>query len=332
MPDEDEEKEIDRLIDEAADEYLPFGELLKQNGTTFEEALSEAESLQCRFFDTLSSYGIKHSGIDHVCLEIADLFKRIQNDDTLFLYISILSENGLLFGGITDDEQKISLWLEHRRHTEYIRERIRAERILRRRFDALTAHTPDFSSAACSKDEQAFLYNISSEHRFIAKHISSVYFENLGELVRKVNSDALYSRIKPYIYSAVISRKHRYMLTRRHYSPNIRSVFKRTEYRIDRDNGKNFDTYEAYIELYMQLREHFADVSDTALSDHCFAGLSSLSDWFYENCEPTAELPMTLRRVIETFAAFLEFWHTGYDGSSGISVKNALTEAGELLL
>ena len=47
-----EEEEINRLIDEAADEYVPFEEILKQNNITFEEALSAAEGEKEHFFDT----------------------------------------------------------------------------------------------------------------------------------------------------------------------------------------------------------------------------------------------------------------------------------------
>lgn len=303
-----EDEEINRLIDEAADEYLSLDELLNQIGITLDEALSEAKKYRSRFFDTLTKFSIGCDNIDRICFDVAQLLKKDQGDSALFLYASLFSENGLLFGNITDNEQKIHLWLEQREHSEYLIGRIKSERILHKRFNELVSHIPQRAAAEYDRAEQALLYDISTEHLFLAKNIGSIYFENLGELIRKVRGDALYSSIKPYIYSAVISNKHKMMLTREHYSPNIPAVFKQIEYKIHKDNGKNFKTYKAYLELYEHLCSCYEDESDIALSDYCFANLNNLSEWFYENCEPTEDIPMTLRQTLNTFAQWFNTW------------------------
>ena len=138
----EEEEEINRLIDEAADEYQPLDAILEHNGLTFKEALSAAEELQNRFFYILNNCGIKSRKIEQVCFDVVSLLKREQNDDILFLYTSLLSERGLFVGGITEEEQKIRVWLAHRECADYLNERIRAERILRKRFDVLVRHKP----------------------------------------------------------------------------------------------------------------------------------------------------------------------------------------------
>lgn len=304
----DEDEEINRLIDEAADEYVSLDDLLDRLGMTVDEALSEAESYRNRFFDNLSCCGIRYRNVNRICFDVAQLLKKDQSDMALFLYTSLLSENGLLFGNITDKEQKIYLWLEQRERSEYFIGRIKSERILRERFKELAEYIPQRADAAFDRKEQALLYDISKEHPFLARHIGSIYLENLGELVRKVNGDALYSQIKPYIYSTIISNKHKMMLTRIHYSPNIPAVFKRIEYKIHKDNGKNFNTYKAYIELYEHIRSCYEDESDIALSDYCFAHLNNLSEWFYENCEPAADIPMTLYQTLDSFAKWLDIW------------------------
>ncbi len=328
----EEEDEINRLIDEAADEYQPLEERLKQHGLTFNKALQAAEGFQNRFFDTLNVCSINRREMEQVCFDVVSLLKKERNDDIIFLYISLLSERGLLFGDITDDEQKIRVWLAQRECADYINERIRAERILRKRFDALLKHKPDNSATEYDKDEQRFLYKITAEHFFIAKDNRDTYFENLGELIRKVNSDDMYSWIKPYIYSAVMTRKREYMLSREHYSPNIPSVFKRTEYKIYRDNEKNFDTYQAYIELYCHIRDCYTNESDIALSDYCFAEFSNLSEWFYENCEANGEIPMTLRQVITWLAEIVDVWYTPGNDVGGAAVADILTEAADFIV
>ena len=87
------------------------------------------------------------------------------------------------------------------------------------------------------------------------------------------------------------------MTDRKNYSPNFANIFERTDYKIKIDNGKNFDTYQSYLELYDQLRRHYQDESDIDFSDYCFAHLSNLSEWYYENCQPNEEIPMTLERM-----------------------------------
>ena len=69
----EEEEEINRLIDEAADEYQPLDAILEHNGLTFKEALSAAEELQNRFFYTLNDCGIKSRKIEQVCFDVVSL-------------------------------------------------------------------------------------------------------------------------------------------------------------------------------------------------------------------------------------------------------------------
>lgn len=327
-----EEEEINRLIDEAADEYVPFEEILKQNNITFEEALSAAEGEKEHFFDTLKKYGIYSRDISSVCYNVTELLKKEQNDDTLFLYISLLSEHILLFDDITDNEQKITLWLDHHKHFEYIKERIRVERILKKRFDKLIKHKPDFSSTVYSKKELSLLNEISAEHGIITKNNDDIYIENLGELIRKTNSDALYSLIKPYIYSAVILKKSKNISEHKNYSPNISSVFKRWNYSISHDNRKNYKKYMAYIELYCHMKDAFADESDIALSDYCFANLSNISEWFYENYEPSDEIPVTFKQIIQSYAEYLNFWHIELNENNSESVTGILTSVSDFIV
>lgn len=328
----EEEDEINRLIDEAADKYQPLEEILKQHGLTFKEALMNAKNLQNRFFDTLNVYGINRREMEQVCFDVVSLLKQERSEDVLFLYTSLLSERGLLFGDIMDDEQKIRVWLAQRECVDYINERIRAERILRKRFDALLKHKPDNSATEYNKDEQRLLYEIALEHCYVSIDHEAIYYENLGELIRKVNSDDMYSKVKPYIYSAIITRKRKYMMKREHYSPNIQSVFTNIEYEISENNGKNFNAYQKHIELYCHIRDCYAEESDIALSDYCFAEFSNLSEWFYENCEAVGEIPMTLRQVIAWLAEIVDVWYTPGNDMDGAAVADILTEAADFIV
>ena len=151
------------------------------------------------------------------------------------------------------------------------------------------------------------------QHKFLSDGCDrDILLENTAELVRSVESDERFRLIKPYIYSAILSRKHKMMKVRKNYSPNLSEAFKYTGYKIGEDNGKNFDTYQSYLELYEQLRRHYSDDCDIGFSDYCFAELSNLSEWYYENCEPNEDIPMTLEYAF-TYYAGISTSHTGGD-------------------
>ena len=106
-------------------------------------------------------------------------------------------------------------------------------------------------------------------------------------------------QIKPYIYFAVLTRKHKLMTERKNYIPNIPKIFEYQKYNIYADNGKNFNMYQSYLELYGQLRESYDGEIDGNLTDYCMANLSNLTEWFYENCEPEEYIPMSLTQTAE---------------------------------
>lgn len=78
-----------------------------------------------------------------------------------------------------------------------------------------------------------------------------------------------------------------------------------------KDNGKNFNTYQTYLELYDHMKHIFEDECNEDLSDFCFTYFCNLSKWFYQNCQPEDTIPMTLKQNIEwiLFPAFL-FYET----------------------
>lgn len=117
-----------------------------------------------------------------------------------------------------------------------------------------------------------------------------------------INSDEKLRRVKPYGIFAVLARKTGMIQKREHFIPNLKAVFQYQDYNIYRDNGKNFNQYHSELELYDQLRKSYFDDNDIDISfcDFCFANLSPLSEWYYQNCEPNEDIPMTLGRKILT--------------------------------
>ncbi|MGN0576831.1 MAG: hypothetical protein ACI4J2_12485 [Ruminococcus sp.] len=295
-----EYEEIQRYLDSEADNYVLTEEILKSCGLTFESALKSADEYRERFFSLLKEKHISDNNICRICLEVSELMKTDKSYDAIFIYTALLSENGLLFGNIFDDEQKVLLWLDCSEKSERLTEAIMRESVLKERMLSASKSVTTNAATETDLEEQALLYRMAVQNTFLYKIKSgNIFLENVGELIRKVNANQQLKEIKPYVYFAVLSRKHKMMTERQNYSPNIANVFEYMDYRISSDNGKNFDTYQSYTELYEQLRRHYEDECDIELADYCFANLCNLSRWYYENCEPDEDIPKSLAQMIE---------------------------------
>lgn len=314
-----EYEEFQRFLDSEADNYVSTEEILQSCGLTFESALKSAIEYRERFFSLLKEKHISDNNICRICLEVTELIKTDKSDDAIFIYTALLSENGLLFGNITDDEQKVLLWLDCSEKSERLTEAIKRESVLKERMLSASKSVTANAAAETDLEEQALLYRMAVQNTFLYKiKNGNIFLENVGELIRKVNANQQLKAIKPYVYFAVLSRKHKMMTERSNYSPNIANVFEYMDYKIYADNGKNFDTYQSYTELYEQLRRHYDDECDIELADYCFANLCNLSRWYYENCEPDEEIPKSLAQIIE-------------DESELINLSGAHTELSEFI-
>lgn len=303
---DEEELAIDELLDDYIDSgrYKTTEDILSEKCLTEKQALDKADGFRKRFFDLLEIKGIKSRNISKICFEVSELSKTEKSDDVLFLCLSLLTENGLLFGDITDNEDKIRLWYEQSDTVQKLTELIKREPVYRKKLDELKRYKPKESNANINQKEQNLLYQTVTEHKIFSKYKNDdVFFENTGELVRMVNSDEIYRKIKPYIYFAVLTRKHKLMTGHQGFIPNISNVFEYKKYKIDKDNNKNFNTYEAYLILYEEIFSLFEnDSTDIEFTDYCMANLSNLCEWYYENCEHNEDIPISSAEATRYFS------------------------------
>lgn len=301
-----EYEELQHWLDEEAENDISTEELLREYGLTMEEASEQADLYKKKFFAFLQKYGVCSDNISVMIAELDRLIYKNQNEELLFIYTALTTEKGLLFSNMEDEEQKILCWLEQSIRAEKFSKAIRMEKIYDSRLKSLSGFSGSPVSEKTDSEEQMLLYQVALQHGFLYKGKNNIFLENIGELVREVNASPELKVIKPYVYGAVLSRKHNFMMNRKNYSPNFANIFERTDYKIKTDNGKNFDTYQSYLELYDQLRWHYKDESDIDFSDYCFAHLSNLSEWYYKNCEPNEEIPMTLERMAEQYTTRIQ--------------------------
>lgn len=306
---QDEKYEIFQWIDSETDTDIPMETLLAQRNLTTSEALERANRFRDSFDSLCKSQGILSDEPMVICVDICKKMEEAKSDTLQYLCCCAITDRGLLLGQPADAEQKILQWLRQSEQVETLMVHIKQEPIYRKKLSRLkTAVRTQETTKETIQEEQALLYQMSIQHGFLyGSRNNNRYLANVGELVRIVNAISLANAVKPYLYSAVLSRKHKLMRERADYSPNLSAVLRYSAYNIDKDNGKNFNTYQSYLELYEQLQTFFADDEnvDMDFSRYLFANLSNLSDWYAENCEPNEDIPLCIPKLAKTMAGTL---------------------------
>lgn len=299
--------EIYKYINELADQYVEFDELLKQNHLTFDEVKQKINQFKEQFYSLLSKYSIGSHNLIETCY---DLIKRMEqqpdNPDLQYLYLCIMTDFGLLNKINTHDrteEQEIRNYLRQRESIQELTEFLESQTESVKKYEKLLEYLKkpiEIKNAEC-EEESDFLYHLTIQHTFLHDGIKNeVYKDNLKSLLIHINSDEKLKPIKPYIMFAVLARKTGMMQKRAHFMPNLKAIFQYQEYNILKDNGKNFNQYQSELELYDHLRRAYLEDADIDFCDFCFANLSPLSEWYYMNCEPNEEIPMIIDRKILT--------------------------------
>lgn len=326
--------EINKYIDEQADQYTELDELLKQNHITSDEAQLRVNQFKEKFYSLLSKYSISNQNLMRTCY---DLMERIShqpdNADLQYLYLCIMTDFGLLNNINAHDrtkEQEIRNYLEQNKLVQELELFLKLQSDNSRKLNELREYLKkpiQVKHIECT-EESDLLYQMTIQHTFLYESVGNeIYRDNLNALLMYINSDKKLRRVKPYVFFAVLARKTGMMQKREHFIPNLKAVFQYQDYNIYRDNGKNFNQYHSALELYDQLRKSYFDDDyiDIALCDFCFANLSPLSEWYYQNCEPNEDIPMTLGRKIltvmpESFPVILSYEDYGKLDESEIQI------------
>ena len=298
--------EIYKYINELADQYVEFDELLKQNHLTFDEVKQKIKQFKEQFYSLISKYSIGSQNLVETCYDLIERMEQYpDNPDLQYLYFCVITDVGLLNKvlGERTEEQEIRNYLRQRELIQELTEFLESQSKSIKKYQKLLEYLKkpiEIKNAEC-EEESDFLYHLTIQHAFLHDGIKNeVYKDNLKSLLIHINSDEKLKPIKPYIIFAVLARKTGMMQKRAHFMPNLKAIFQYQEYNILKDNGKNFNQYQSELELYDHLRRAYLEDADIDFCDYCFANLSPLSEWYYMNCEPNEDIPMVIDRKILT--------------------------------
>lgn len=298
--------EIYKYINEQAEQYIMFDELLKQNRLTLNEANKKVKQFKEKFNTLLEKYAIGTQNLVVTCYDLIELIKQQpDNSDLQYLYFCIVTDVGLLNNilGNRTEEQEIRNYIRQNESIQELTAFLKSQTESIKKYHELLEYLKKPIKVEISEysEESDFMYHLTIQHTFLYDSIKNdIYKDNLKFLLMYINNDKRLKVIKPYIIFAVLSRRTGMMQKRQHFIPNLKAIFQYQEYSILKDNGKNFNQYQSELELYDHLRRSYFDDNDIDIDfcDFCLANLSPLSEWYYLHCEPNEEIPMTIGRKI----------------------------------
>ena len=89
--------EIYKYINELADQYVEFDELLKQNHLTFDEVKQKIKQFKEQFYSLISKYSIGSQNLVETCYDLIERMEQYPaNPDLQYLYFCIMTDVGLL--------------------------------------------------------------------------------------------------------------------------------------------------------------------------------------------------------------------------------------------
>ncbi len=304
--------EIYQYINQQAENYISLEKLVLQQNLNYETALQKAIGFRENYYQLLEKYHIRNQNLVMICYDLAELINQFpENQELQYIYFCILTDTGLLNPVKPDEqteEQAIRNYIFQKEKIQELTEWMQIHVQCTEKLNCLKENLKKTESAENTASLQEFelLYELTIQHTFLyAAGRNQVYQDNLYSLLTAVNHNELLKSVKPYLIFTVLSRKHGMMQNREHFMPNLKTAFQYQEYQIHADNGKNFNLYQSYLELYDHLRRFYMQdsVTDIFLCDFCFVKFSPLHEWYYAYCQPDAEIPMSLKLKIQQLKA-----------------------------
>ena len=304
----DADFEINQYIDQEAACYISLKDLLLQHHLTYDEAIQKTAEFREKYYDFLNQYAMKSENIVRLCYDLmAQIKDSPENQDLQFLYFCTVTDTGLLSEYQTG-EQAIRNYFQQSEKVRELTDFLQIEFKCKEQLQQVKLHLKKSDSTENHDDSQEFqqLYELTTQHTFLyGAGKNPIYRDNLHSLLIHINQNEILESIKPYLFFAILSRKHGMMQNREHFIPNLQTAFQYQEYQIYTDNGKNFNLYQSYLELYDHLRRFYESDHTTNLSlcDYCFANFSPLSEWYYLYCQSDMDFPMNLKQKVDAAKA-----------------------------
>ena len=287
-------KELDKLINDTPD----LNTVLEETGAPIESLTAQADELQAEY-DALSEK-LALNVSDPLPLRWEKLLRlhSAGNQDALRLLNMYISDCSFF----SSTEERITQYAATRKRLDELTAWEEWYSVQSRLFSGLPERIRSCKTANGEPGTDAdSVFTLMMKSGCTSKNTDPVTLrDNLTGISTFIHGAGL-ENVSPLIWFFVIIHNQKKLCSTLGFIVNPQNILRYQEYNITQDNGKNFNQYEQYCNLYLDLKESFPR-TDLQLCDMGFLKCSNLSQWCCDFVDYPCGIPSTAAGIIERFS------------------------------
>lgn len=287
-------KELDRLIDETPD----LNSVLEESGNTVESLTAQADELQAEYSALSEKMSMNLS--DPLPLRWEKLFRlhSAGNQDALRLLNMYISDCSFF----SSTEERVTQYAATRKRLDELTAWEEWYSAQSQQFSGLLERIRSCKTANGEPGTDVdSVFTLMMKSGCTSKNTDSVILRDNLTGISAFIYGAVLENVAPLIWFLVIIHNQKKLCSTQGFIVNPQNILRYQEYNITQDNGKNFNQYEQYCNLYLDLKEAFP-CADLQLCDMGFLKCSNLSQWCCDFVDYPCGIPSTAAGIIERFS------------------------------
>ena len=321
-------------------EYLEAMEDLSEEPeeTPSRREIQDAVEARHWFRAELDRFGLPIDNRYQLCVKMYERAEKEPSPELLRLLCYILCDVGTLLDLDRDPdfhspEQDARCWRKTRKDAEELYANLMGRKQMSVRFRDLLERT---KKSAVSRPSAG---NVRQDDAMQVEQVFDAYVRvfspkgeqsslkyNISALLQMAGNSSDLTAVKPLFLYRALTRHRKRLENKSDLRIDFNALWKRKVYKIDDDNGKNYQTYAKYLSLFEELYRIFAaeDGVDAPLCLYGFSRLSNLGDFY--RCYPPDRQSLPLEPSIEDLLIEIECMFTLYEHGHGDNIL--LTDSG----
>jgi len=297
---EDIKAQVEEELEKKIDQWNEAPE-----GMTLEEARTLAEADRETFRKSLERFGLPLESRYHLCEGLCEQAKKQPSPELLRVFCDIASDNDYLLDvdhKRFSEEEYIQRWASCKEDADELYELLSERAKQPERYKKLLADAKSNRSAkikytpeSLNELEQIFqmyieLYEVREDKTNRAR-----LMDNIAYLLQLANNSKALTVWKPlFLYQAMSQHKKR-LLKAVDLHIDVSALWDYQTYKIERNNGKNYNAYRKQLELFRRLCDIVGGGKgvDLPLCLYGFEHLSNLGEFYWMDDESESEIPFS---------------------------------------
>ena len=298
-----------------------------------EQEIQAAAEGRKRFREELARFGLPIENRHLLCQQLCARASEQPSPELLRLICYLFCDTGTLLDldpEAHSPEQDALCWRRIRKEAEELYARLSSQKQMSVRLREVLKRTKTASAAGIASGDSRTGKQILAAYvrAFPSKGDQETLQYNISALLQLMDSSPDLTTIAPLFLYRALTRHKKRLQSKLDLRIDFSALWKYKTYKIDGDNGKNYQTYEKYVSLFESLYHIFAvkDGVDAPLCLYGFDHLSNLGDFYRMYPQERQTLPFALSiedLLLEMECSFSIYEHGMEDnvllGDSGLS-------------